>query len=449
MSFTGLVFAALFSCTLIMALIRHPIFGLYAYLLAFYGYPPERWWGEGLPDLRWSLIAAGVTLIGTLRLERNPDQAKWYNNSAAILLIVFTVWLWIQMNWALSPDDHSFFTTLYTKYLVLFYLLYRIVSDEKTVFHFSLAHVVGCAYYGWLAYSTARGGRFENIGGPGVDGASAFAAHMSTGLIFAGVLLFRTRGFVRIMVLLAIPFILNAIILTQSRGGFLGLMAGGLVVLYLWPPEYRKRTYMSATMGVILFFILAHDVFLDRMATIMNAVEREEMDTSAEARWELIDAQWKMFRLRPVLGSGHRGTVILSEQYLDDKWMSSQGGRSSHNTSMTVLVEQGIPGTIIYIVLAAWAAIRLRKLKSWDSRDPPTSLGLHRAAIGGALTSILVAGQFADYIKLEVTIWCIVLLVVISRLTKDAISNESDVATVRSEIGVRNKATVSRKQSAI
>jgi O-antigen ligase len=429
MALTSLLFLALFGGTLLLALIRHPMYGLFAYLLAFYGHPSARWWGADLPDLRWSFVAAAVTLIGTLRLERSRNKPSWYRNAPASLLIAFTIWLWLQQFWALSAADHVFLATMYTKYLILFYIIYRIIADERALFLFLLAHVAGCAYYGWLTLGATGSVRVEFIGGPNMDGASAFAAQLTTGLIVAGILLFQTRGIVRILVLVAIPVILNGLILTQSRGGFLGLLGGALAVLYLCPATNRKRVYSVGVLAVVLFFMLAHDAFWERMGTIGAAVEREEMDTSAEGRWELLQAQWKMFTLDPIRGNGHRGTVVLSPLYLEEKYLT-QGGRSSHNTLMTVLVEQGIVGTVIYLAIIVWSAVRLKRLKALDRVQLPTSLGFYRAAIGGALVSLFVAGQFADLLRLEVAIWCLVLLVAVTRFAKEAMPSGSDRAEI-------------------
>ena len=101
---------------------------------------------------------------------------------------------------------------------------------------------------------------------------------------------------------------------------------------------------------------------------------------------------------------------------------------------MTVLVEQGIPGTAIYLAITVWAALRLKRLKALDRAHLPASLGLYRAAIGGALASILVAGQIADFLRLEVTIWCIVMLLVVSRLAKDAVHSGTEPAVISREI---------------
>lgn len=423
MSLTAIVFVLAFTTTLILALVRHPIYGLYAYMLAFYGFPHGNWWGSALPDLRWIMIAAVVTFIGIMRLEPDRDRPAWYANPGIWLLMAFTIWLWIQQFWAMVPAAHEYFATTYTKFVIFFYLMYRIIDDEETIYKFLLAHVIGCAYYAWLAYNVEGGGRIGQIAGPNMEGTSAFAAHLTTGLLFAGILLFRTGWKIRILILLAAALILNGIILTQTRGAFLGMMAGGLALIYLAPRAKRILFYSAGVLAVVLFLMLTNETFWQRMGTIVNAVEKEDMDGSAESRWVLIDAQWKMFQHYPLIGSGHRGTTVLAPLYLDERWLVSSGGRASHNTFMSLVVEQGIIGTTTYLLLAAWIALKLRWLKKLDRLGLPTSLGLYRAAIGGSFVSLFVAGQFADFLRLEIAVWCLALLVIVLHLAKVAVGD--------------------------
>jgi hypothetical protein len=63
MGLTALAFFGVFAITMILSLVRDPRFGLVGYLFVFYNHPPSRWWGGELPNLRWSLIAALVTLV--------------------------------------------------------------------------------------------------------------------------------------------------------------------------------------------------------------------------------------------------------------------------------------------------------------------------------------------------------------------------------------------------
>ena len=63
MSATAIGFIGVFALGLLLAFVVNPKYGLYAYLWVFYNNPPSRWWGAALPNVRWSLIAAVVTMI--------------------------------------------------------------------------------------------------------------------------------------------------------------------------------------------------------------------------------------------------------------------------------------------------------------------------------------------------------------------------------------------------
>ena len=419
MSVTGLVFLMAFATGLGLSLLRHPIYGLYTYIGVFYLHPPSRWWGDFLPEFRWSLLAALVTLVSILRLPKSPNQPSWLSSGAAKILLSLVVLMWVQFAWALDGTFHEEGVTLFTKYLILFYLIVRLADTPERITGIILAHVIGCFYFGYLATFSDSGGRLEGVGGPGVDDANTMAMHVGTGLVCAGLLFLGAEKRVRIACFLALPFMLNTMILAGSRGAFLGLLASGITAFILKPPEFRRAFIGYAFVGVLLFAYLAHDIFWERMGTITAAVdETQEIDSSAESRLVLFGAQWEMFKDHP-FGAGYRGTTVLSRDYLDVQWLTSNEGpveevgtRSSHNSFMTTLVDQGVFGAVIFIALAFWIYRTLRALKRVKGNYDPM-LGLHRAAVGGALAVVFTAGIFTSYWKAEVQIWLIALLVAI------------------------------------
>ena len=52
LSLTALVFVTAFALGLLLAFVKHPIFGLYAYLWTFYLGPETAWWGTTLQRAR-------------------------------------------------------------------------------------------------------------------------------------------------------------------------------------------------------------------------------------------------------------------------------------------------------------------------------------------------------------------------------------------------------------
>ncbi len=435
MSLTTVIFLAMFVSCGFLALAKHPIYGIYAYMLAFYGYPPGRWWGANLPDLRWSLTASLITLIAfylhnakTTSSVKGHANSFWFASLPVKILIIFTVWLWLQNIWALLPETHYIVSILFTKYLIMFFLFYRILDSEENIYHFCLSHVIGCGYLGWVAYTTASGGRFEGIGSPGIDDANALATHMATGLITAGFLLFRATTRMKVVIVLCTPFILNCIILTQSRGAMLGIVSAGLIGFILKPVRNKKTFYILATIGAMALVYLASGTFIERMKSMQNADDVETMDNSARSRVVLIEAQIKMFQESPILGHGHRGTAALSPFYLDIKWLAasrdgSGSARSSHNTFFTVLVEQGLLGAILYILLVLWTAKTIFTLKRKELLSVEPEIIIYNAIVGCSLGCLLIAGQFADYLKHEVMIWLYVVMLAYMRLNQQTSSS--------------------------
>jgi O-antigen ligase len=420
MAVTGFLFTIGFIAMMALALLRHPIWGLYGYIAVFYLHPPSRWWGQFLPDMRWSLVASAVTLIALLRVKDLSGRPSWLSLTPARILIAFTIWLWIQSFWALNPAAHNEATVLFTKYIVLFYLIYRLVQTSEELRRFMLAHIAGCFYLGWIAFTSTVSGRLEGVGGPGIDEANALGMHMGTGAMAGAMIILVERKWVQWLTILAMAFILNTLVLSGSRGSFLSLLCAGIVLLALKPPQYKRLFYGLAVLGVALMLILAPPSFWERMETITAAVDdSQELDTSAESRFVVLEAQVKMAQAYP-LGSGHRGTEVLSTQYIDEKYLAKTPGteraRSSHNTFMTTLVEQGIPGAVMFLWMVAWCVRSVRRLKRHESPSWGTQERSELAFVAAGLTIVLIAGLFVDYLKAEVAIWLLALLAVLQSL---------------------------------
>jgi len=399
-----------------LAIFRHPIYGLVAYLADFYLHPPSRWWGQFLPDLRWSMLAALVTLLAIwLRLPADKSRQPWYATTPGKLMILFTAWFWIGMLWALDPAQHYPTAVYLSKYLLVFYMVYRIVDTPARMTAFLLVHVAGCLYLGLLAFGSDPSSRLDGVGGPGIDDSNTLGMHLATGVIVASMFTLHLRGWRRILCFVSIALALNAIVLTGSRGAFLALVAGGIMLYYLRPAVYRKVFYIYAVLGILAFGYVASAGFWKRMDTVTVAAsgDQEEMDTSARSRIEMIKAQLNMAKQCP-LGCGHRASEVLSPQFLDPQYLTGAGFRSSHNVFMTLLVEQGIPGVIIFLLIVKWTGASLRRLKRETARSDATveqnTRAVHAAAIGGSLVVVLVGGLFADFSKCEVQIWMIALL---------------------------------------
>lgn len=414
MSLTGLAFAALFLAGNLLALARHPIYGLATYVGVFYLHPPSHWWGAGLPDLRWSLLPAAVTLIGMLlHAKKLQPRGSFLQHLPVKALLVLVVWMAVQMGWAMSIERQIEIVVLYLKYIVLLYVMYRVIDSEQNLRIFLWIHVLGCFAQGWIAYSDYSGGRFEGFRGPNISEANAGALMLVTGALAAGALFLSGTVKERIALIGVLPFIVNGVITAISRSGFLALGTGALIFNFFTPRFYRTLVRVLSLLAVIMFLMLTNPVFWERIHSLTVAGEQIENVDTGYKRLVLIQAQWKMFLANP-LGSGHKGTAYLSPAYLPESQLTGEGddkARSSHNTFMTMLTEHSIVGAVVYIVIVLWIARSVFKL--WPlSRDKISFTAVLLPAVAAILGANVVGDMFVDYIKLEIRMWFIAVLMI-------------------------------------
>jgi hypothetical protein len=428
-----LIFCA--ACT-VLAFVRHPIYGLYFYLAATYVFPPSRWWGHFFGETRWSLIAAGVTVVAVL-LHRGKLRPKpvWLASVPAMVFAMYAAWMWVQSPWALTLETHLNGSLQYVKYLVAFWFVYRIVDTKERVRDVLLAHLLGCALLGIYAYATGRAGdRLDGVGGPGMNEANTLGMYFATGAIVGLGLLITQGGWRRWLSLGCIVIILEGLILTNTRGAFLGLVAGGLVLTILKAKVHRRLFWLLAVVGLFGVASIIDQKFIDRMWTIQDVTsESEEADSSVRGRVVLLQAQLQMFLDHP-MGTGHRGTDALSARYLDARWLTGrrsgeEGARSSHNTFMTALVEQGIPGAALFVWLTLWTLLALLRLRGLEVQNGDPNLMTLTGAIGGALAAIFVAGNATDFLLAEVQFWLFATLVSILHFAAIGSTGERPVAS--------------------
>jgi O-antigen ligase len=164
--------------------------------------------------------------------------------------------------------------------------------------------------------------------------------------------------------------------------------------------------------GALGLTAIIDQAFIDRMATIEGATS-QNADSSAQSRLVVAEAQLRMFLDHP-MGIGWRGTAALSPQYLDEKWLTHAAdgsvARSSHNTFLTALVEQGIVGAIIYGALLLWVAAAVFRSRRFSRSDRDPELGTLTAALIASVVAVLVAGTTADFLLAEVQFWMFALI---------------------------------------
>ena len=411
MSLTGLVFMAVFALGCLLALGKHPIFGALTYVAMVFLDPQSRWWGDSLPDVRWSLVSAAVTLIGIAVLKPAPQPLPLRTHAGFYLMVLLLVYACIQWPAVLDVEEHKNFVNYYFKYAIAIYLLYRSVDSEQHFKWLLWAYILGCSYLAWVAFSSYSGGRFDSFGGSGIGDANAGALTLVSGVfICASLFLYGDKKW-RLALIFLVPFLINSLVMTVSRSGFLALAVGGLAFNWFTPGKFKARVVALSALGVVGFVLLTNPFYWERMQTVKYQGQDVQGVDTGGARRNLFFAQIKMFERNP-LGCGHLCTEFLSPSYLPEKDLNVQTGRrSSHNTFMSMLVDHGIMGAAVYLLTLLWMYVSIRKLHKQADRLPPLLLML-LPGVSASLAALTISDQFVPNVKYELRFWLMTFLMI-------------------------------------
>lgn len=412
MSLTALLFLVVYFFCIYKALSGRAIFGLYAYLLAFYAHPPAQWWGHSLPDLRWSFLAGLITLVSVLYYSKKTKISlfAFFENK---VFFVFTLYILIQYFWALSPYLHTEYMTLVVKFMLLIFLIQNSIKSEADLKGFIWVNLLGVCYYAYVGMFVQTSGRLENVGTPGMDGANQLGQHIAVILIFSSYLLFTDLGRLKILYLALLAVALNGLLLTESRGVLVGFVLSLCVSIFLIPKNKLKPYITYALLALFGASLLVGPQIIERFETMV--AEGDQQDKSAASRMVIINAQIEMFLDNPLFGYGHRGTLLLSPEYIPAEFMTNTDGmgarRASHNFLFGLLVDHGIIGTFLYflVIFSCWKKVYYihKTSKTHEDSQVYTSVLI---GLGLALLSLMIAGMGSNNKKLEIDIWLYALI---------------------------------------
>ncbi len=422
----------------------HPIYGVYIYFLDYYSHPPLRWWGKGLPDPRWSLIASLVLMIAyNVRRKALSYDLKVFDFPQTKWFVIFVIFAWIV---TLSPlavwKDFSFQMAIsLTKFYVLYCLLIKTANDPKHFHLLLMFQLFGLMEWGWNAFDNPKreAGRLMGIGGADTLNDNFTAAHVVAILPLLAVGLFAGKRWEKIACVIMSPFLLNLFILCNSRGSLLGLLTMSGLALWITRGVVRWKIIGAMTLGGILFLQLVDPVFFERQGT---TAEYED-DGSAMERVDAWDGALYLLRDHP-LGAGGGAFKAMSPQYIIEIVRNHDGQkRGVHNTLFQLTSDWGIPGLIMYV---GFLGAIFRELGRIRKQAPDTPNGqrivLESTAITLGLTGTLVAGIFSDRLYGEVVYWLAAFTALLRHILNLELEAEREAANRSEETDISKPAAL-------
>ncbi len=353
-----------------------PLLGILGYIVNYNLAPDTKWWTAPLNDLgvRYSYSLALMTAIGIAINWRSLRYGKTFLVGQEKLLLLFLAVIWFstligEETQAYTVVDHPAVKMI--KIMIYVLMMTHVVTTQKYLNMLLWALVLGAFALGWQAYTTPyshfEGGRLEGIGGPDFAEANFLAAYLAAVMPLIGIQFLRSRWLGKVVCFVAGVFTANAIVLTRSRGAFVGLVAGAVVAVLLAPKQHRAKIMVGLVVAAVGWFYITNPAFWERAGTITAA--DEQRDSSAESRLEIWQASIQMISNHP-LGVG-AGNFFQSIGRVDPRFVN----RDTHNTFLRCGAELGVEGIAVFLALIAGAILSLRRLlrKHSPFRSPTAS----------------------------------------------------------------------------
>jgi len=371
--------------------------GLFLFTLLLYARPNEAL-GNKLGDFPIVKIVAIASLlayaVGKLaaaeKLTVMPIELKM------ILLITL-------LGFALIPfanstkDSIDLLTDLFLKVVAIFILMINLLDTRKRLLSIVRLVVIAGTTMAVLAISNYLAGKFtvldkhvavriEGVVGGVFGNPNDLATSLVLLVPLAVMLGMRKRGAVRLTYLGFAVILGVAVIFTFSRGGFLGLVACGSVLLWRLARQHAVATVLSTVLLIGVFLATMPVGYSARLTSMFDS--SSDPTGSIDARRDLLNRALDLAIRHPIIGLGMGNFHYFSIQE-----------QKAHNSYLEIAAELGVTGLIAYLIMlfAPFRSLRRIERATAQSNDP---LGREKfyltVGIQASLAGYLVCSLFGS-----------------------------------------------------
>lgn len=348
--------------------IVNPVYGLLFFVHIMLFRPENLTWGTPLFG-QLHLFTAVATCIGYL-VRRHDYLAKiqWsgFQNTNMLIFSLFVGWLVVASLGAEHSPEASFVKTLdIAKIAVFCFLFSRIIREAKHLMQYVwvCAISLGLLSLWGVLQGLAGNYRLEELWGIGGSNILGALLVLMAPFIFANVFDVSIPTPHRFVLLVCAVVTILCAIYTDSRGAFLGLAVGMLMLLV----QLKQRIKVLGVLFIALLFASPWfpESYSSRIETIFSPAEN--LDSSAAARPVLWKIAFRIWLEHPIAGVGLDNFSEEKERYatrLADTSITQEIGelifnqpRVPHSLYFTLLSEVGVVGLALYLFLFARNAL--------------------------------------------------------------------------------------------
>jgi O-antigen ligase/polysaccharide polymerase Wzy-like membrane protein len=386
--------------------LRKPVIGLFIYV-GFSVLRPEAIWGWAGSMHDMSDIVAYPLLLGWA-FQGFGSWSFGRGKSIVACILLFAVWSIFSAGQAIDTAVSWWGLTEFAKTLLPFLVGVTMIKTEKEARQLLWIIVLMQTYVCIDMNRTYLGGynRAFAEGFGGMDNNSFGISLVTTVGASLGLFLSVERRWQKIMFGLGTLLIMHTVMLTFSRGAFVGLLSVGLMALVVLPkrPKYIGAVVLAAAVG--LYF--TGPELAERLGTTF--VPREMRDASAESRFALWADLGTVIVEQPILGVGPYNWPIIAERF---GWPP---GKEGHSLWVQTAAENGLPAVTFMLLFYFLTIAKLWPIARRRRKDIDESTAMIATGIILSIVGFCVSANFVSLRGLEPPIYITMSAVILLKL---------------------------------
>jgi len=419
---------ALLLCSTIPICFRRPFFGLLMFSAMAYMRLQDLTWGWARGQ-RWSFYVAIVTMLGYL-FARHSDKRFFIQDARCWVMIALVVLVGLSLlNSAnLDADDFAAYTE-YCKIIGVALFTTAIVRNREQLRILVWVIALCFGFFGVKSGVSAilSGGALVIEQGPGgmlLDNndfalALCMAIPMQLHLGLA-----ERRALLRRTVLAMVPLTALTIMATRSRGGFLALCLGAMILA--WRSRNRVGAFALFGLALIGGVLMAPSSYRERLSTISNY----ENEVSARSRLDAWAVGLQIVQDKPLLGVGFAKFQENYRRYDPKGPMEIPGLNNTHvahNSYLQIWAECGTPALLLYLSLFVMSFLDLWRVRREARERYHVSWILsYTTMFEATLASFAVGSFFLNRAHFDLFYHLVAVILVFTRMARASMQDEDN-----------------------
>jgi len=302
-----------------------------------------------------------------------------------------------------------------SKILLMTFITLRLFQDPRRLIILTWVIVLSLGFYGVKAgiWAFLTGGQYRVWGPPGTFLEDNTSIGLALNMVLPLVLFLRseeTRPWLRHTLLAMFFTTVACILITYSRGAFLGLA----VVIFML--IMRSRIKLIALICLLVALPLSYKFLPEKWFNRIETIQTYQEDKSAMSRIGSWHVAYRIALDRPLLGAGFRPfTVENYARYHPDGVLSRN---DAHSIYFQVLAEHGFVGLGLYLGLIVSTLLGIRQTIK-ESRGDPNKLWIHNYArmLQISILAFLISGAFLSVSYFDLFFHFIAIAIILRSLT--------------------------------